>query len=380
MTLSVAPRAPALDPRDGRPTPIAPGRGIAVNCRVLSAPGTGVRRAAEAVLERLPAGLERLAPSGSGRGPRGHWWEQAVLPGRARGLLWSPANTGPVAVRDQVVSIYDVATLDHPEWFRPAFAAWYRMFTPALARRVRRILVPSTFTRERVVERCGVDPSKVAVVPCGVDARFRPADPESVAAVRSRYALAGPYVLSLGTLEPRKNLARLFEAWRGLAPSRPDVTLAVAGASGAVFAGTGFDRLPPRVVGLGRVAEADLPALYAGAEAFAFPSLYEGFGLPPLEALACGTPVVASAATAIPEVVGRAGVLVDPHDAESIAEGLRRVLEDRTLREALARDGLARAGGLSWDVAAERTWRNLVEVREESEESRRRSHARRGRP
>jgi glycosyltransferase involved in cell wall biosynthesis len=349
---------------------------------VLTAPSTGVRRAAEELLARLPSGLRRLAPECGARGARGHWWEQVSLPGRVEGVLWSPANTGPLGVRDQVVSIYDVATLDHPEWFRREFSAWYRLFTPALARRVRRIIAPSEFTRARLVERCEIDPARVAVVPLGVGLGFRPPDPEASEALRARYpALRGRYVLSLGTLEPRKNLGRLFDAWRGLAGAHRDVTLAVVGAAGTVFAGTGFDRPPPRVACLGRIDEKDLSALYGNADAFVFPSLYEGFGLPPLEAMACGAPVVASRAASVPEVVGDAAVLVDPLEVESIAEGLGRVLEDEAIRARLRRAGLQRAELFTWDAAAAGTWDVLAEVREGCEQTgRNRIDARRRRP
>ncbi len=168
------------------------------------------------------------------------------------------------------------------------------------------------------------------------------------------------YVLALGSLEPRKNLAGLIEAWTRLGPALGNVELVLAGRRRSTFRSAGVERLPARVRLLTAVADVDLPALYTGARAFAAVSFYEGFGLPPLEAMACGTPVVASVSGAIPEVVGPAGILVDPHDPDSIAAGLRAASGDGPLRADARGRGLERARGFSWEHTAEATWRVLA--------------------
>jgi glycosyltransferase involved in cell wall biosynthesis len=188
-----------------------------------------------------------------------------------------------------------------------------------------------------------------------VDERFRPPeDHQAATAVATRYGIHGPYFLFVGTAEPRKNLVRLVEAF-GRAKSGPvrEHTLVLAGKAGWGDAAlrSAIARLDSavRIFQPGYVAAEDLPALYGAATAFLFPSLVEGFGIPPLEAMACGCPVLASAAPALDEVVGDAGLLVDPWDVESIAEGIRRLGEEDELRETLKARGLRRAKEFSWD-------------------------------
>jgi len=166
------------------------------------------------------------------------------------------------------------------------------------------------------------------------------------------------YLLSVGSLEPRKNLRTLLKAWRRIAPELPgDIDLVVVGAKGAsqVFSDAKLGDIPPRVCLTGYVAQEQLPALYSGAMALIYPSLYEGFGLPPLEAMACGTPVVTSGTTSLPEVVGDSAVLVDPLSPDSIAEGIQRIVLDGVLRDQLRENGLLRARGITWERAVTET-------------------------
>jgi glycosyltransferase involved in cell wall biosynthesis len=357
---AVATRSPASSRKSKPAAPALSRREICVNCRILGGPVTGVQRYLGELLATLPGGLRSIRPPRPEHGLKGHLWEQATLPKEATGLLWSPSNTGPLRVRDQVVTIHDVASLDHPEWFRPSFAAWYRFLTPRLVRRVRRVIAVSEFSKSRIVEHSGVVPEKVVVIPNGISARFRPPVPEESARLGEKYPrLRGDYLLSVGSLEPRKNLDRLFQAWERVRLVAPGVTLAVAGTAGRVFSGTGFALFPPGVEALGYVDDRDLPALYGNALAFVYPSLYEGFGLPPLEAMACGTPVVVSDVPSLVESVGDAAIFFDPNDVKSIAEGLLTAISDRLLRDVLRRRGLERAGLFTWDQTAAKTWEVL---------------------
>lgn len=342
-----------------------------VNTRILSYPTTGVQRYLLELLQRMPAGgIRQIAPRDALSGARAHLWEQTVLPLRTRGqLLWSPSNTGPLAVSRQVVTIHDVVPIDHPEWLNAQFAAWYRFLTPKLARRVARVITDSEFTKSRLLETTGVSDDKVIVVPLGVDARFVPQDREQVESSIHKLGLpTSRYVLSLGSLEPRKNLGRLLRAWELIHRSLPeDVWLVVSGAKGKslVFQDVPeLEALPPRVFLTGHVPDELLPSLYAGAMAFGYLSVYEGFGLPPLEAMASGAPTLVGNRASLPEVVGDAAVQVDPFDIEAIADGLHRLIEDASLRAVLREKGPERAGQFNWDKTAEQTWRVLAEAAE----------------
>lgn len=337
---------------------------IVVNVRTLRARPTGVQRYTREVVSRLAPAIDVVAPSRVGRGVAGHVWEQAVLPLRVRGrLLWSPGGTGPWWLSAQVVTIHDAGPLDHPEWFGARFARWYGFLQPRLLENATGIITVSEFSRRRLVARVPEAADRIRVVPLAVGDEFAPAAPSDVEAVRRRLALGARYVLVLGSLQPRKNLARTLEAWGGVRERLPDATLAVAGGRfDELFGGPGLSRVPPGVRLLGYVDEADLPALYTGAEVLLFASLYEGFGLPALEAMASGTPVVAADATSLPEVVGDAALLVDPEDARAIGVAVTSVLEDEALRRRLRTAGLERARGFSWDRTAAATREVLLEA------------------
>ena len=209
---------------------------IQVNGRYLVQRVTGVQRYAREIVARLGERVAVIAPRGPAKGLRGHFWEQAILPCRMqRGLLWSPSATGPLAVRSQVVTIHDCAFVDRPEGFSRVFAAWYRYLVPRLARRARRILTVSEFSRQRICQVCRVPAEKVVVIPNGVQAAWTRVSDEAIEATRQRLGLSQPYVLSAGSLEPRKNLSRLLQAWQRLGPTKDGLVLVLAGAEGHVF-------------------------------------------------------------------------------------------------------------------------------------------------
>jgi glycosyltransferase involved in cell wall biosynthesis len=333
---------------------------IALNARFYAHRPTGMQRYALELSRRFAGVMEPLYPARSLRGTAGHLWEQFCLPSAVRGrLLWSPNNTGPLAVERQVCTIHDLIPLDHPEWFQPSFVQWYRWLLPRLARRVRHIIAVSEFTMQRIMELLRVPAGKITVIPNGVDRRFSPSEAWEIEHARHVLRISSPhYLLCVGSLEPRKNLSGLLEAWRRVQSRVPaEVELVVAGAPGnsRVFGSVSTDSLPPRVHFTGYVADEFLPALYSGALALLYPSLYEGFGLPPLEAMACGAPTVTSNGTSLPEVVGDAAILVDPYDPDSIADGILRVLSSSGLRDELREKARARAASLTWEKTAQQT-------------------------
>ena len=344
-----------------------PERGIIVNMRSQAAGLTGVQRYAQRLCEALGGGVKTVQPSRPLQGFRGHIWEQTVLPMHAgEHLLWSPTNTGPLKVRRQVLTVHDVASLDHPEWFEAKFAAWYRWLTPLLVKRVLRVITISEFSRQRLAAITGLDPAHIAVIPPGVDRRFYPRSAEEVLKVRQKLQIPSQYyVLSLGSIEPRKNLPRLLEAWsRCVERLGSDVWLVVAGSPGQrhIFRQLKIEHSPAQVHALGFVDDDDLPALYSGALLLAYPSMYEGFGLPVLEAMAAGTVPVTGHSTALPEVAGDAGLLVDASDVEAIADAIVTLIENSELREQLRSRGLERSQSFSWERAARATWGVFAEA------------------
>ena len=308
----------------------------------------GVERWARELVARLPGlgGYAVLAPPPALAHRAGHAWEQAVLPVRARRFeaLLCPANLAPVAARNAVVILHDAAPLRHPGWYSGAYAAWQRRLLPAIARRARDVITVSAFSRGELTELLGLPPERVHVVAGGVDAAFHPA--ADAARARAALGLARPYVLCVAAQVARKNLAALVPAAHAL--QREGVDVVVAGGHRPQFATEqGLDGL--RL--LGAVPDDVLPGLYAGAELFALPSHYEGFGLPVLEAMAAGVPVVAADATALPETAGGAARLVPP-DGEAFRDALTGLLADPAERERLRAAGRRRAAGFTWEATA----------------------------
>ena len=358
--------APLLNNRSPQCDLRSPMTQIALNARFHSHQPTGMQRYALELSSRFGRHLDALKPDKPLRGPSGHLWEQVFLPSAVRGrLLWSPNTTGPLAIEKQVCTFHDLIPLDHPEWFNRRFGQWYQWLLPRLAKRVRRIIAISEFTKQRIVERLGVSEEKVAVIPNGVDARFSPRSEQEVEAARTVLGIGkASYLLCVGSLEPRKNLGRLLAAWRKAQTTAPDeMVLVVAGgpANTRVFESVVLGPVPARVHFTGYVSDEVLPSLYSGAVALLYPSLYEGFGLPPLEAMACGTPVITSRNTSLPEVVGDSAVLVDPYDVDSIATGIQQVLSSASLRDGLKASGLAQAKRFTWESAARQTLAVLLQ-------------------
>lgn len=308
----------------------------------------GVERVARALANELPAldpdRYRVIAPNPALAHRAGHVWEQLALPASAAGskLILSPANLAPVLSRRNVVIIYDLAPF-LGEWYSPGYARWHRTLLPRIARGAQMVLTTSDVVADQIADLLGVDPHRIGQIPLGVDARFaRPGDVEEL---RSRMELRRPYVLALATDLPRKNIALLDRIAPVLAAAGLDVIR--AGSSRSYMRKGDY-----QVRSIGYVAEADLPALYAGAAAVAMPSLYEGFGLPCLEAMAAGTPVVASNRGALPQTCGDAATLVDPEDEAAFANALIALTTDGPDRTDRIARGKRRAAGFTWKAAA----------------------------
>jgi glycosyltransferase involved in cell wall biosynthesis len=287
---------------------------------------------------------ERAAFGGPGRLAalaRDVWWYPVQLPREARklDLLHCPTFRGPFrSAVPVVVTVHDLAVLRHPGTFNQWTRRYSRLAVPRVARAARLVIAVSEFTRRELLELLAVPEERIRVIPNAVGAPFGPEGPEA----------EGDYVLAVGTLEPRKNLASAQQAARRLG-----VELRVVGEKG--WGGVDVDGW------VGRPTDEELAELYRGARCLVYPSLYEGFGLPVLEAMACGTPVVTSAGGATEEIAGGAAVLVDPLDVASIARGLEQAV---SRRNDLAARGLERARGFTWERVAAETWAVYEEAAE----------------
>ncbi len=266
-----------------------------------------------------------------------------------------------------VLTVHDLIFRRYPAHHK-RLNRWYLNTTmPLFCRRADAIIAVSEQSKRDVIEAYGIPADKITVVYEAADPRFRPQPPDAVAAVRARYGLPERYVLFVSTIEPRKNLSRLLAAFERVHAAGLADALVIVGKRGWLFDAffADLERSPVRhaVLFPGFVPDADLPAVYAGAQVMAFPSEFEGFGLPVLEAMACGAPVVCSNTSSLPEVAGDAALLVDPLDVSALADALARVLQDAALREQMRARGLAQAARFSWARAAAETlavYRRLV--------------------
>jgi glycosyltransferase involved in cell wall biosynthesis len=324
--------------------------------------------------EPLRDGLEVLPPNWESRvldwPPRFLWtqarlsWEMLV---RAPDMLFVPAHVIPFLLpRRTVTTVHDVAFVVEPQAYGDGGRAYLRFATAYAISRAELITV-SEFSKKEIVERFNAAPECVAVTPLGFDAsRYRPVPHDEAARVAAKYDIHDPYFLFVGRLERKKNLAgllRAFHAYKERQGAQDRTALVLVGKRGRGFAeamdaikgceAEGF------VHELGYVPVDDLPYLYAGATAFVFPSWYEGFGLPVIEAFACGVPVIASGVASLPEIAGEAALYVDPANPESIADAMGRLRDDADLRGRLIEEGLLRASRFTWRRTAELTWITL---------------------
>lgn len=276
-------------------------------------------------------------------------------------LLHSPDFIPPAfGYRRSVITVHDLNFIYYPQFLTAASHRYYNQQIKWAVRRTDHILADSRATKADLISLLDVEPEKITVVHLAADPAFRPLSEAQTRQVAARYDLEPGYLLCVGTLEPRKNIPGLLQAYRSLLDARATgAPLVLIGGKGwlydEIFEQVEKLALTGQVCFLHNVPDADLVELYNGAGVLTTPSFYEGFGLPALEAMACGTPVVVADRASLPEVVGEAGLLVDPDDPDDIAQALARALTDEPLRERMRELGLAQAAHFTWEKAARET-------------------------
>jgi glycosyltransferase involved in cell wall biosynthesis len=311
----------------------------------------------------LPAGGHaRIVRTAQAKGLARLGWALGRAASRERVAALHVQYFAPVGYRGRLVlTVHDLAFLHTPTSFPPALRVALRMLVPRSMERASQIIAVSEFTRRDILARYAVPPEKISVIPQGVEARFHPRAPEEIVPVLTRHGLEPGFLFSLGRLNRRKNLGRLLEAYRRLGGGgasavplviggKPDYGLDVVLPDGTPVAEVRGVRWA------GLIPDEDLPAFYCGAAAFVLPSVFEGFGLPGLEAMACGTPVVCSDRGALPELIADAGLLVDPESVEALTGAITRILSDGDLSAHLSRRGRERSQRFSWGETAKRTF------------------------
>lgn len=288
------------------------------------------------------------------------------------GIAWQAQRLGLDLVHDptgamphmltrvrHVAILHDVIPYVYPETSTRLDWLIYRLWLPLAVRRLDALITISTASRNDILKYLSVDAKKLTIIPLAAATSYRPLNREVVDQVLHRYGVQQPFILTVSSLESRKNLSRLLEAYAQLRNWSTRWSLVIVGARkwkySEIFATVRRLELEPHVLFTGYVEEADLPAFYNGADLFVFPSLYEGFGLPVVEAMACGTPVITSNVSSLPEVAGDAALLIDPYDVTQIAHAMALALTQPTLAAMMKSKGMARAAQFSWERTARET-------------------------
>ena len=338
---------------------------VVINARFLTQEVSGVQRFAEQLcleLARLRDDLLFVAPHGIRRTQSaerlkvrcigrhsGALWEQLDLPlwlaRNGNPPLVSLCNTAPLAYGKQIATHHDITYVRHPQSYSRRFRSFYRCLTPLLLKRARALLTVSEFSRGEIASHYRYPAERIHVVPNAVDGRFKPSAGDIATAD------AAPYLLAVSSPTAHKNFERMVRAFLRLKVC-PNAELHIVGNAHPIFAAAPDLQNSPRIRLLGRLDDDELVRQYQGATAFVFPSLYEGFGIPPLEAQACGCPVIAARAASIPEVLAESALYFDPHDVEDMAFCMTRVLLDAKLRDDLRERGRSNVARFSWQRSA----------------------------
>lgn len=282
------------------------------------------------------------------------WWTGSLDLFHAPDFVLPPLHRAP-----GLLTVHDFSFMRHPNGAVPRLREWLNRVVPKSVHRAHHILADSESTRRDIIEILHAPPEKVTVVGAGVETRFHPIkEPEQHQLVREKYQLPSQFVLGLGTLEPRKNFTGLIEAFNQVAADLPQLHLVIAGGKGwlyeDIFKAAANSPSSERIHLIGFVDDADLPTLYSMAHLFAYPSHYEGFGIPVLEAMACGTPVVTANNSSLPEVAGDAALMVPSTNSDMLANVIHRLSTDITLRSQCKRRGLVQAKHFTWHQAAKK--------------------------
>ncbi|RKY24241.1 MAG: glycosyltransferase family 1 protein [Planctomycetota bacterium] len=350
---------------------------LAVNCRFLSQTLTGAQRAAVELCKQI----KRLEPSTVFLSPgnilhkelaetlgvktigklTGHLWEQFDLPRflkkHGKPVLLNLCNMAPLSYRSNVITIHDLSPLRSPSWFSYVFRTYYKRMLPVIARKALKVFTDSAFSKREISELLSVPEAGVTVIHLAV--------PENILQLADRNFPNenGKYILAVSSIDPRKNFSRLAKAFLRL--KLHDTKLILVGGKNAVFSDAKLGSIlheAENIVFAGYIDDVELVALYRNALCLAYPSLYEGFGLPPLEAMACKCPVVVSETASLPEVCADAAYYVDPYNVDSIAEGIYKVATDDQLRKTLIEKGAKRVTAFSWEKSAQKLLESIKQA------------------
>ena len=354
---------------------------ILINGRFLSQPITGVQRVARELVSEIarrnwqtPAGrqCQLVCPKNIDH----HAFDQLVITGCLKGQTWEQielsryerqktllnlANSAPIFRDNQVVCIHDSAIYDYPQSFNRKFLTYYQFMLPKLAERAQKIITVSEFSKQRLIHHLPALADKIICIYNGVSAQFKQVSQSEQDQALTHFGIKQPYVLYLGSREPRKNLNRLLYAWQNVQTDVESVSLVIAGGYQDHFKDIGL-KSQKNVTVINRPEDQFLPALYSAAHLFIYPSLYEGFGLPVLEAMACNTPVITSNRGALKEVAGEAATLVDPESVTDIERAIKVLLDNDDLSADLKAKGLKRAQQFSWSKSVDNYFNILDQV------------------
>ena len=277
----------------------------------------------------------------------GHLWEQIDLPKYLKSidspLLLNLANTAPLFYKNQIITIHDLAFLQHPIWFSKKFYMYYRFLIPKIAKNGKKIITVSNFSKKEIISLLGIDEKKIEVIYNGISCNFN----------YNPTIHKKNYILAVSSLDPRKNFKNLILSFEKI--NLKNYRLVIVGSENKVFSNAEIKNLMKKIQNVeftGYVSDNKLVKLYQEAKIFVYPSLYEGFGIPPLEAMASGTPVISSNVASLPEVCGDAVYYVNPYDVNDIAKGIETVLKDEKLQKELVQRGLERVKLFNWEKSA----------------------------